>query len=182
MTTVNETPTESDIETIAGDPNLIHLPGADVDVLLEKLRTRQLFKFLKIITVGAGGALAGLQISADTDVAELTQTLIGILIVSIPDAEDEAIDFIRSMVKPLNLVDPERSKADRERNVELYTELYTLLNNPDPEDTIALLVRIVQNEAPNMVALGKQIAALLPSAAKLSSSSKKPSKKSTPVG
>jgi hypothetical protein len=182
MTTVNqEAPEQSDTDIIAAYPNRVHLSGADLDVDVERLRTRQLFKFLRILTVGAGPALAELEISSDTDQAELTQQLMAILLISIPEAEDEVIDFLRSMVKPINLVEPERSKADREANVEKYTTLYTQLNNPAPEDTLELLIRIVKNEAPNMIALGKQIAALLPSAAKLTNSTKKPSKKSTPA-
>ena len=181
--TSEETPVaQSETDILAGDPFKLHLDGADIDVLVEKLRTRQLFKFLKILTVGAGSILSELRIDKDTAAEELAQELIAILVISIPDAEDETIDFLRSMVKPVDLIEPERSKADREINVEKYTDLYKLLDNPEPEDTFALLQRIVKNEAPNMVALGKQIAALLPSAAKASSSSKKPTKKSTPAG
>lgn len=182
MTTVNEElevseAQLSDAEVIAGDPALLHLPGADIDVFVEKLRTRQLFKFIKIITTGAGPALADLSIGADSNAEDLTQQLLAILLISIPDAEQESIDFLRSMVKPVGLIEPEKSKTDRQVNVEKYTELFSLLDNPEPEDTIALLVKIVRDEAPNMMALGKQIAALLPSAAKLTTSSKKPSKK-----
>lgn len=183
MTDVNEPISEqSDTDIIAGDPNLIHLDGADVDVYIEQLRTRQLFKFLKILTVGAGAALADLQISADTDQAELTQQLMAIIIISLPEAEDEVIDFIHSMLKPVGIIDPERSKTDRQINVEKCTELYNDLNNPLPQDTIAIITRVIQNEAPNLIALGKQIAALIPSAAKPTTSSKKPSTKSTRAG
>lgn len=171
---------DTEIDILSGDPDLLHLPEADIDVYVERLRTRQLFKFLRILTTGAGPALADLEIGADTDAGELTQQLIAILLISIPEAEDEVMDFLKSMVRPIDLVSPERSKADKEANVAKYLSMYDVMNNPLPGDTFALLFRIVETEAPNMLALGKQIAALLPSAAKLTTSSKKPSKKSTP--
>lgn len=180
MTSVNE---KTETEVILGEGSPLHLPAADIDVIIEELGTRQFFKFLKILTVGAGPALADLVVEADTDVEELTGSLIALLLVSIPEAEDEVIDFIKSMVKPVGIIDPERSKVDRQKNVDLYTELYRTLDNPKPEDSLEILIRVVENETPNLVALGKRVAALLPTAAKAAKStgsSKKPSKKSTP--
>ena len=175
--------TSDEIEPISDDPYHVYLPGLDETVGIEQLRTRQLFKFLKILTVGAGPALADLNISADTEEAELTQQLLMVLLVSVPEAEDEVIDFIRSMLRPDGLIDPVRSKADTAKNVELYSELYAKLQNPLPQDTIAILIQVVKNEAPNMIALGKSLAALIPtvsSAAKPKTSSKKSSAKPTP--
>jgi hypothetical protein len=179
MTDVKVSSEQSDIDILAANPQRLYLPGLDIQIDVEKLRTRQLFKFLRILTVGAGPALADLQINSETNTEELTQQLLAILVISIPEAEDEVIEFLRSMVKPLGLIEPERSKADRDANVAKYQELFEHLDNPEPEDTLALLMHIVKAEAPNMIALGKQIAVLLPSAAKLTTSSKKPSKAST---
>lgn len=181
MTDSSEAVPLKETEVILGDPDILHLDGLDIDIKVEQLRTRQLFKFLKILTVGAGAALADLSISAETDSSELAQELIAILLISIPEAENEVMEFLNSMIAPVDLIEPERSKDDHAANVEKYTKLYREFNNPLPGDTISLLVRIVQNEAPNLLALGKQIAALLPTAAKLTNSSKKPSKKSTPA-
>lgn len=170
MTTVD------DVETLAPEPTQLELSSGTV-IEIERLKTRQLFRFLKILTVGAGAALADLKIDGESDPADLAQELVALLLVSIPDAEDEAMDFVRSMVKPLGLVAPERSKNDRVANVAKYEELYLELDNPEIEDTIAILEKVIRTEAPNMLALGKRLAALLPSAAKPTSSSKKPTKK-----
>lgn len=181
-TPTEETTTPDEVGIISDDPYRVFLPGLDREVGIEKLRTRQLFKFLKILTVGAGPALAELSISADTDPAELTQQLLMVLLISVPEAEDEVIAFIHSMLRPDGLIDPERSSNDRKANIEKYTELYTDLVNPLPQDSMAILVQVVKNEAPNLVALGKQIAALIPtvsSAATSKSSSKKSSGTST---
>lgn len=172
--------TNDDIDTIVGDPSVLHLEGADVDILIERLRTRQFFKLLKILTVGAGPMLAELQVSSDSSQEELANNLVALLIVSVPEAEDEVLDFIRSMVAPVDLISPEKTKGDRAANVEKYTELYQKLENPELEDTLDILIKVIKDESPNMLALGKRLAALLPSAAKQTTSSKKPSKKSTP--
>lgn len=182
MTTKASEASTDEVEILSADPDLVHLDGANVDVYLEELRTRQLFKFLRIITAGAGPLLADISITKDTDADELTQSLLAILFISIPEAASETIDFLQSMVKPVGLIENEKSKVDRQINVEKYTELYALLDNPMPVDTMTLITKIVERETPNMVALGKQIAALLPSAAKLTTSSKKPSKSSTQKG
>jgi hypothetical protein len=178
---VNEAPAVDETEIIAADPSLLHLPVEEIDIYIEKLKTRQLFKFMKILTSGAGPLIADLDFNADTDTEQLGKDIISLLLVSLGESDDEILDFLKSMVKPVGLVEPERSKADRERNVEAYTELYTKLDNPEIGDTVAIFTRIVQNELPNLVTLGKQIAALLPSAAKQTTSSKPRSKKSTPA-
>lgn len=174
MTTVNE---KSDTETILSDGRVLHLPVADVDVKILDLGTRQFFKFLKIFTTGAGEVLSEFRISADTDPEEVAQTILALLVVAVPEAEDEAIEFIQSMVAPLGLVEPERSKADRDKNTELFKELYTKMQNPAIEDSLEILMDVVTHEAPNLIALGKRVAAMLTSTMKLSGSSKKPSKK-----
>ena len=54
-------------------------------------------------------------------------------------------------------------------------------DNPEAEDTLDLLMKIIEIETPNLKALGKKIAAILPSAAKQTTSSKKRSKAQTPT-
>jgi hypothetical protein len=180
MTTVNETPAD-ETAVLAAEPDLLHLPEADIDIYVEKLKTRQLFKFLKILTKGAGPLLGDLSLGQDTNAEELGQDILALLLVSLGNADNEIIEFLQSMVRPTGLIDPERTKLDREENVAKYTALYTLLDNPEIADLVALLTFIVKAEAPNLVSLGKQVAAMLPTAAKQTTSSKKRSPKSTPA-
>ncbi len=174
MTTIAEELETLDPESTSSTFELT--TGTEVEI--EHLRTRQLLRFLKILTVGAGAALTELKIGEDSEPGELAQELIAILLVSIPDAEDEVMDFMRSMVKPAGLISPEKTKGDRVYNVQKFEALFTELDNPEIEDTIAILEKVIKAEAPNMLALGKRLAALLPaSAAKPTTSSKKPTKK-----
>jgi hypothetical protein len=149
--------------------------GIEVKVL--PLRTRQMFKMLRIITHGAGQALqnAGLDFSEDAGV--FMQKLISVVLFSIPDAEQETIDFLQSMVEPYDLVDKsprDLSKQDREHNIELWTDLNTELWNPDPSDTLDLVERIVRREAKDIQALGNRVRGFLELASKTGQLSGKP--------
>lgn len=176
MTTVN---TENETDALLGEPVRLTLPASGVELELERLKTRQLLKLVKILTAGGGGAIADLPFDFDSDPEELTQQIIGILLATIPEAEEEVMEFIRSMVKPIGLVEPERSAADRSKNTELYVALYKVVDNPELEDTLELFAAIVKAELPNLKALGKKIATLVSSVAKPKTSSKKSSKPST---
>lgn len=166
--------TNLDLEALSTEPLQVTLSNG-LEVSIERLRTRQLFRLLKVVTRGAAPILSELAFSADTPETEFVSKLLGVILVSVPEAEDEAIDFIRSMVAPANLVSPERSKDDKQKNLEAWQELDTALINPELEDTFNIIRLVVSTEAPHIQSLGKQLAALLPSA--VSASPKNSSKK-----
>jgi hypothetical protein len=112
MTTVN-----TDIDTLASEPVPITLESG-TEILIERLKTRQLMRLLKIVTTGAGDVLTELKFSADMDTAEFTGQLLGAVILSIPEAEDETIDFLKTMVLPKGLIADPKSKPEREINAD----------------------------------------------------------------
>lgn len=170
------TGTETETDILEGAPTVLTLEsGTQIEV--ERIRLRQTMRFLKILTVGAGAALAEVKLNADTEPAEMAQEIIALLLISIPDAEEESIDFIKSVVRPLGIIEKERTKDDRAKNIAKYEELYTELDNPSLEDSLTIFEAVVKVEAPHLVALGKRLALLLPNAVKQTSSSKKPSAK-----
>jgi hypothetical protein len=67
--------------------------GTRVDV--QDLKTRQFFKLLRIVTNGAGPMLADLDLSTDQSPDEFAAKMLGIVILAVPNAEDEAIEFMR---------------------------------------------------------------------------------------
>lgn len=154
---------EDELDRLDPVPDTIMLEcGIEVHVL--PLRTRQLFKMLRIITHGAGQALAQSGLDFGDEPGVFMQKLVSLVLFSIPDAEQETIDFIQSMVEPAGLVDlPPRdlSEKQRARNVELWTELNKELWNPDPNDTISLVENFVKREAADLQALGKRISQFL---------------------
>ena len=156
--TVKKVIVSPDVDTLSPVPDEITLSSGTV-VCVERLKTRQLFRLLKIVTAGAGPLLSSMSFSLDDSEAFAGQ-LIGLIIASVPEAEDEAIEFIQGMVTPLGVIEKPRSKADKEANTELISQLAETLENPEIDDLITILETIVRNEADDIQALGKRLAAM----------------------
>ena len=169
-----------DIDTIASEPVPLALESG-FKINVERLRTRQTMKLLKILTAGAGDVLGTLRFSEDADTAEFTGQLLGAMLLAIPDAEEETVAFIRAMVNPRDLIEDARSKPEKEVNENLLAALDAELENPELGDLVTIVEQIVKNEAPHILALGKRLALLLnvqqkSETAKQSASSKKSTK------
>lgn len=135
-----------------------------LQVQLESLRTRQFFKFLRIVTHGAlpGMREAGLfSDMGDLDTDEFMGRLLSITLLSVPDAEDETIDFIKSMVYPVGLIERKGlNKQDLERNTLLWEGLDAEMQNPDLDDLITIIEAVVKRESQDIQALGKRLASM----------------------
>jgi hypothetical protein len=130
-------------------------------VLIEDLKARQFFKLLRIITHGALPALTDTDIfrtGGDLDAAEFGGRLLSVMLLAIPDAEAETIDFIRSMCKPVGLIEGRAlNKADTERNAYLWGTLNAELDNPELDDLVTIVEAIVRRESADIQALGKRL-------------------------
>lgn len=150
----------SELETLDPTPEQIKLSSGAV-VLIEDLKSRQFFKFLRIITHGAMPILADLklfQMDADMDPGEFGTRLLSALLLSVPDAEDEAIDFVQAMVKPVGLIEGRKlNKQDTERNNALWTAVELELENPELDDLVSIIEAVVTREAADIQALGKRL-------------------------
>ena len=101
------------------------------------------------------------QMDDDTSSTEFTQRLLSVMLLSIPDAEDETVEFIRSMVEPAGLIAGRRlNKQDTERNNELIARVDAELENPDLDDLVTIIEAIVKREADDIQALGKRLAGM----------------------
>lgn len=158
-------PISSTSETDRLDPpsDLVALSdGRKVEI--QRLKLRQLFRLLRIITRGGAGylpmlreALAGA--TSDEDRAEAFGTqLIAIALIALPEAEDEAVEFIMSVVEPEGIL-PGRDKLSVKRNDELRQKLAEYLYNPEPEDAITIIEAVVDREKSDLVSLGKRLMA-----------------------
>lgn len=166
-----ETPTSeeknSDIESLLPASEVFEL-SSGAEVRVNRLKTRETLKLLKVLTVGGGGMLTSIDWSGMQDNAEaFAGKLVALVIYAVPLAEDQALEFIQAMVSPKDLIDRPRSKADREFNKELWEELAYELDNPEIEDTINIIIRIVQREAKDIQGLGKRLRLLMPAALNL---------------
>jgi len=136
-------------------------------VQIEDLKSRQFFKLLRIVTRGALPALRDFsvfQTDVDFDVKEFAGRFLSLMLLSIPEAEDEAIEFVNAMVKPVGLIERPRgsklSKQDLERNTELWQRVIVDLDNPELDDLVTIIEAVVKREAADIQALGKRLAAM----------------------
>jgi hypothetical protein len=151
--------TESELDRLDPQPVTCKMStGLQVEVV--RLRTRQFFRLLRVLTHGAGPAMMQAGLDFRESAEDFTQKFLMLVVMSIPDAETEAIAFLQSMLKPAGLADkPEsqQTKQEKEDNAELWKQFNTDLFNPDLDDTLELIETIVRQEAPELQALGKKL-------------------------
>lgn len=130
-------------------------------VIIEDLRSRQFFRLLRIVTRGALPLLADtndFRLSTDMPKEEFGAKLLSIVAMAIPEAEDETIDFLRSMVSPHGLIKKrDRNKQEEEHNRKLWADLDAEMINPSLEDLITLVEVIIKRESEDIQALGKRL-------------------------
>jgi hypothetical protein len=128
-------------------------------VELERLKARQFFKLLRIVTSGAfSHNLSGF---GDLSQAEFMSRFVTLVLLSIPEAEDETIEFVKSMCKPEGLIERRNlNKQDQGRNEELWAQFDENLDNPELDDLVTIIEAVVKQEAEDIQALGKRLAAM----------------------
>jgi hypothetical protein len=155
----------AELDALIAEPTTVRLSTGTV-LQIERLRARQFFKLLRIVTRGALPAMQDMslfKIGADMDAREFAGRFLSLMLLSIPEAEDEAIEFVQAMVTPVGLIERrglKLNKADAERNTELWTKVITDTDNPELEDLVTIIEAIVQREAADIQALGKRLAAM----------------------
>ncbi len=128
--------------------------GTQIEIV--PLKTRQFFRLMKIVTHGAGEAIANLNL--DLAEEEFVLKLLATVVFAIPDAENETIDFLQSMVSPVGLrTGVILNKQDREYNANLWAGLDVELANPEIGDTISIIEAVVKREGEDLQALGKRL-------------------------
>ena len=154
-------PTSNDTDLIESAPEPLVL-STGTEVLVERLKTRQLMRLMKILTRGAGAALTDLNFDDSTSQDDFVAQLVMTVVFSIPEAEDETIDFVRSMVSPAGLiVGRGLSKNENEINASKFEALDADFDNPELEDLVSVIEAVARNERDHLTALGKRLAVLL---------------------
>lgn len=153
---------QSDLDRIDPDAATVTL-ASGTEIQITRLRTRQFFRLLKVLTHGGGEMLVRtLDFSAPGD--EFAQRLAMAILFSIPDAEQEAILFVQSMCLPVGVAPPEvrrRDKRQREDDDAAFAALAEELFNPPLDDTVTIVEAVIKQEAGDIQALGKRLAGLL---------------------
>lgn len=118
-------------------------------VVANELRLREFLGLLKIVTRGA--ALAMNEVRLNTNDDDFAQSLISLFIFAIPEAEDEAADFVRMMVRPAGPFDDAKDEAAAR------TALDEHMVNPDLEDLFSIIEIVITNEGKDLRRLGKRL-------------------------
>lgn len=173
----------NEIDSIDPAPDFVFLKSG-LRIQLESLKARQFFKLLRIVTHGAlpGMREAGLFSMDDLDGDEFMGRLLSVTLLSIPDAEDETIEFIKSLCYPAGLAERRGlNKQDKEHNALLWEALDLELENPELDDLVTIIEAVVKREAGDIQALGKRLASMFKLAEKTGQVPVSPSPTSTPA-
>lgn len=157
----------SDVDVIApvpADSGSITL-STGTELVLQPLKARQFFKLLRIITHGAAPILPTLKFDSGDSTEDWVQKFLAVVLMAIPESEQETLEFIASMIKPAGLIEAkgrraDLSKKDRELNDALWDRVEVDLGNPDLEDLFTIIEAIVRNEGEDLKALGKRLMSL----------------------
>jgi hypothetical protein len=152
-------PDDSELDRLDPQPAACKLStGFELEVL--RMRTRQFFRLLRVLTHGAGPALMQTGLDFSSGGEEFAARLLTLVVMSIPDAENEAVLFLSSMCRPAGLVDKpssQLSKPEAAENKALWERYSEEMHNPEMTDTLDLIEIIVTQEAPELQALGKKL-------------------------
>ncbi len=149
--------------------------SGDVVAEIQDLKLRQFLAMLRIITRGSLPMLVDGSFfsSAQDDPEDFAKRLLSVLVLSIPDAEDETVAFLQSLVKPAGLIEGRRlDKHDVERNTLLIAQLDAIMQNPELDDMVTILEVVIRREAADIQALGKRLARMFQVAVKAGSTSR----------
>jgi hypothetical protein len=152
----------NEIDKLDPIPETVTLKSG-LQVQLESLKARQFFKLLRIVTHGALPKMGnGLLDFDDLDTDEFLGRLLSVTLLSIPDAEDETIDFIKAMIYPVGLIQRKGlNKQDAERNTLLWEAVDLEMDNPELDDIVTIIEAVVKREAADIQALGKRLASMM---------------------
>lgn len=125
-------------------------------VTVNRLRLREFLALMKVVTRGASPLMASIQLDSAEDTTTFAKNFLGLLMFAIPEAEDEIIDFVRMIVVPQAGSNPDTLLA-----------IDVAMANPDLEDVVIILEKLVEQEASSVQSLGKRLASLFSLARKL---------------
>jgi hypothetical protein len=149
----------SELDRIDPEPVQITL-STGYTVVIQRLKTRQFFRLLKVLTRGLGPVMIQAQLDFGGDPEEFSRKLMSMLVLAIPEAEQPFIEFLQSMALPPGIHEAtggqRLSREELQENQDMLSELVEELNNPELEDLIDIAEAIIRQEAPEIQALGKK--------------------------
>lgn len=139
-----------EITRLDPQPSEVFTLSTGTEVRVRPLRTRQFFRLMRILTRGGAPMLAEVDLDFD-DPESFGPQLLAVIAFAIPEAEDEAVDFIKSMLEPADLI------GDRKADKAALAALEEEVDNPDLDDLVSVLEVIIRREAEDLRALGNRL-------------------------
>lgn len=130
-----------------------------IEFEMQPLKLRQFLALLRIVTRGATGVLATGGISS-RDGEDFARQLMMLLLFAIPESEQETIDFIQTLTKPVLTGNPD---AD----ADLQQQFDEALLDPELEDIVLIVQALVEREADDLRSLGNRLKSMLTVATKM---------------
>ncbi len=112
----------------------------DIECEVGRLKTREFFALMRVLTRGMGGQVVSL-FEAGLPTEELGARFVGALLMSLPQAENDFLLLMKQMVRP---VDPAMAEP-----------LKAALDNPELEVLMQVAETIALQEAGELTRLGK---------------------------
>lgn len=122
-------------------------------VRIQPLKLRQFLKMMRIVTRGGANVLSSVALNFTGDAEAFATSLIAVVLFSLPEAEDETVEFLRAMVTPVD----ESAKATVD----------ALLADPELDDAVTIIEAVVRREAPDLKALGSRLGTMFQTAQKM---------------
>ncbi len=161
-------------DRIDPDPGAPFPIAAGRSYRLQRLKTRQFLRLLRVLSVGAGPMLVQEAFSfiegpagetaeqrdarRSGEAAQFAQRFLTMLMLSIPEAEDQVLAFIKSMILPAAFIDEAvLTDAQRQSNTDLLMKQESDWHNPELEDMAGVVERIVRQEAKDLYELGNRL-------------------------
>lgn len=139
--TTNEKPV--DLEAILPEATELLVEG--IPAAVRRLKAKEFFALLRVLTNGMGPGIANVDFSKDRD--EMAGQFVGLLLSAVPNAAEEFTQFLTLVVEAK---DPKQNAA-----------LQKCMANPELETMIDVLTVVAEQEAPDLQSLvGKAQAAL----------------------
>jgi hypothetical protein len=124
-------------------------------VTIVPLKLREMLRLIRIVTRGGAQMLPNLRFAGASPM-DFAAQLVAIVLFSLPEAEDEAVEFVRAMVRPTDLRSGS-SDADKAYNSQQQDLLAEELSNPELDDVVSIFEVVVSREAADLQSLGKRL-------------------------
>lgn len=148
-------PGRHEVDVLLPEPGQLKLVSGII-VKIVPLKLRELLKLIRIVTRGGAQLLPNLRFSGVAP-ADFAAQFAALVLFALPEAENEAVEFIQAMVEPEELRRPVRTDADRAFNTQQWELIYAELTNPELDDVVTIIESVVQREAEDLQSLGKRL-------------------------